>query len=161
MRPAADSVGTHEHWMRIALEMADRAAASGEVPVGAVLVGEAGEIARGCNGPIESNDPTAHAEMVTLRRAGENLSNYRLTGTTLYVTVEPCTMCAGAMVHARIARLVFGTREPKGGAVRTRPSVLDGLNHRIEVIEGVLEADCRERLADFFTNRRFAARRGT
>ena len=140
--------------MRIALAMADQAGAAGEVPVGAVLVGPQGEIARGCNRPISDCDPTAHAEVVTLRRAGQALGNYRLPGSTLYATVEPCTMCAGAMVHARVARLVFGAREPKAGAIVSRPERLEGFNHRPEVLEGVLEEECRQRLREFFALKR-------
>jgi len=145
---------SHEYWMRIALAMADQAGAAGEVPVGAVLVGPQGEIARGGNQPISDCDPTAHAEVVTLRRAGRALGNYRLPGSTLYATVEPCTMCAGAMIHARVARLVFGAREPKAGAIVSRPERLEGLNHRPEVFEGVLEEECRERLQEFFALKR-------
>jgi tRNA(adenine34) deaminase len=144
----------HDRWMRIALEMADLAAEQGEVPVGAVLVGESGEISRGYNRPISTSDPTAHAEVVALRLAGERVSNYRLAGTTLYVTVEPCTMCAGAMVHARVGTLVFGALEPKGGAIVSRSSVLEGLNHEIEVVPGVLEKECGERLTRFFADKR-------
>lgn len=160
MTERVTEVRSHEDWMRVALAMADQAAAAGEVPVGAVLVDAQGEIARGANMPIASHDPTAHAEMVVLRRAGASLANYRLTGTTLYVTVEPCTMCAGAIVHARIETLVYGAREPKGGAFASRASrsgsagILDGLNHQPKVIEGVLAAECSNRLSRFFTMRR-------
>lgn len=152
MTSTAESV--HDHWMRIALEMADLAAEAGEVPVGAVLVGESGEISRAYNRPISTSDPTAHAEVVALRLAGERTGNYRLAGTTLYVTVEPCTMCAGAMIHARVGTLVFGAREPKGGAIVSRSSILEGLNHEIEVVPGVLEAQCGERLTRFFAGKR-------
>ncbi|MGD8416336.1 MAG: tRNA adenosine(34) deaminase TadA [Pseudomonadales bacterium] len=149
----------HEHWMSLALEMADAAAAAGEVPVGAVLVGKGVEMARGSNRPIGTCDPTAHAEIVALREAGKRQRNYRFPGTTLYVTVEPCTMCAGALVHARVQMVVFGVREPKGGALVSRrcqdgKSVLDGLNHRLTVVEGVLEAECARRLTEFFGARR-------
>ena len=144
----------HEQWMRIALEMADRGASMGEVPIGAVLVGPLGEIARGCNRSIIDHDPTAHAEIVTLRKGGNREGNHRLAGTTLYVTVEPCTMCAGALIHARVATVVFGAREPKGGALVTRPAMLAGLNHELNVVEGVLAAECGERLTRFFRARR-------
>jgi tRNA(adenine34) deaminase len=143
--------------MRLALREAARAARAGEVPVGAVLVGAAGEvIARGHNRPILGSDPTAHAEVVTLRRAARKLGNYRLPGTTLYVTVEPCPMCAGALVLARVARVVFGAADPKGGAVRTLYRILEDprLNHQIEVAGGVLEKECSTLLRDFFRDRR-------
>jgi tRNA(adenine34) deaminase len=147
----------HDHYMRLALREAARAARAGEVPVGAVLVDAAGEvIARAHNRPIAASDPTAHAEVVALRRAARRLGNYRLPGTTLYVTVEPCAMCAGALVQARVARVVYGAPDPKGGAVRTLYRILDDprLNHRAEVIGGVLEAECQEQLRTFFRTRR-------
>jgi tRNA(adenine34) deaminase len=145
---------TDERWMGRALELAAEAERAGEVPVGAVIIDESGELGCGFNQPIGSRDPTAHAEIVALRQAAQRRGNYRLPGTTLYVTVEPCTMCAGALVHARVARLVFGAREPKGGAVMSRPSVLAGLNHEISVEEGVLGAECGRRLSRFFEKRR-------
>ncbi len=154
MTPADGSLSDHERWMRLALEMADEAAAHGEVPVGAILVAEGREIGRGFNRPITTHDASAHAEIVALREAGTAVGNYRLTGTTLYVTVEPCLMCAGALVHARIKTLVFGVREPKAGAVISQDRLQGKLNHRFEVIEGVLEEDCRERLQTFFAERR-------
>lgn len=149
----------HEYWMREALGMADAAQRLGEVPVGAVLVGPDGELARGFNRPIATHDPTAHAEIIVLREAGARLGNYRLAGTTLYVTVEPCTMCAGALIHARVARVIFGAREPKGGALVSRSlgdgvGILDGLNHKLEVVEGVLAEQCAEKLSRFFDARR-------
>ncbi|MEJ2089971.1 MAG: tRNA adenosine(34) deaminase TadA [Gammaproteobacteria bacterium] len=144
----------HEGWMRVAIEMAARAEAAGEVPVGAVLVGADGEIARGRNRSIGDCDPTAHAEIVVLREAGARQRNHRLPGTTLYVTVEPCTMCAGAVVHARIGPVVFGAREPKGGALVTRPGLLKGLNHEVEIVEGVLGEECGHLLTRFFEARR-------
>lgn len=150
-----------ERWMRLALREAARAGRAGEVPVGAVLVGADGvAIARGHNRPAAAHDPTAHAEVVTLRRAGRRLGNYRLPGTTLYVTVEPCAMCAGALVQARVARVVFGAPDPKGGAARTLYRILDDprLNHRAEVIGGVLEAECRGMIQKFFRARRHMAR---
>lgn len=147
----------HEQLMLLALREAARAARAGEVPVGAVLVDAGGEvIARGHNRPIVGRDPTAHAEVVTLRRAARRLGNYRLPGTTLYVTVEPCAMCAGALVLARVARVVFGALDPKGGAARSLYRILDDprLNHRVEVVGGILEAECAALLRDFFRSRR-------
>jgi len=143
-------------WMNRALELANHSLALGEVPVGAVLVLEGSIVGEGWNQPISRSDPTAHAELVALRDAASNLQNYRLVDTTLYVTIEPCTMCAGAMVHARISRLVFGAREPKSGAIVSSASVLEnpGLNHRIDVTEGTCEAACRDLLSDFFKQRR-------
>jgi tRNA(adenine34) deaminase len=151
----------HEGFMRLALREAARAGRTGEVPVGAVLVGADGAvIARGLNRPVAGCDPTAHAEVVTLRRAARRLGNYRLPGTTLYVTVEPCAMCAGALVQARVARVVFGAPDPKGGAARTLYRILDDprLNHRAEVIGGVLEAECRGIIQEFFRSRRGSGR---
>jgi tRNA(adenine34) deaminase len=141
--------------MRLALEEARRALHIGEVPVGAVLVQAGRVVASGFNQPIHAQDPTAHAEVVLLRSAARALGNYRLTGTTLYVTLEPCLMCVGALVHARVATLVYGAGEPKGGAVR---SILDPqklpLNHRFEVVAGVLEAECSKLIQDFFRYKR-------
>jgi tRNA(adenine34) deaminase len=147
----------HERFMRLALREAARAARAGEVPVGAVLVASDGTvIARGLNRPVAAHDPTAHAEIVTLRRAARRLGNYRLPGTTLYVTVEPCAMCAGALVQARVSRVVFGAADPKGGAARTLYRIIDDprLNHRAEVIGGVLETECRGMIQEFFRDRR-------
>lgn len=154
-----DGQSGHEEWMRVALAMADEAERRGEVPVGAVLIGPDGEIARGSNGPVGTHDPTAHAEIAALRAAGKKLGNYRLPGTTLYVTVEPCTMCAGALIHARVGTVVFGAREPKGGALVSRrcsdgSGILDGLNHTLKVVEGVLAQECGARLSRFFDQRR-------
>jgi len=143
--------------MRLALREAARAGRAGEVPVGAILVNAGGEVvARAHNRPVAASDPTAHAEVVALRRAARRLGNYRLPGTTLYVTVEPCSMCAGALVHARVARVVFGAADPKGGAARTLYRILDDprLNHRAEVVGGVLEDECREIIRRFFRERR-------
>lgn len=147
---------TDEQWMRYALNRARQAAERDEVPVGAVLVKDGELVAEGFNQPIGAIDPTAHAEMVVLRRGAETLGNYRLTGTTLYVTIEPCLMCVGAMVHARIARLVYGTPEPKAGAIESAMKALDhpNLNHRFEVTAGVLADDCREVMQAFFRQRR-------
>jgi tRNA(adenine34) deaminase len=145
----------HEVCMRLALEQAALAQAQGEVPVGAVVVQGGVVIGRGYNQPIAACDPTAHAEIVALRQAGRAASNYRLTGATLYATVEPCLMCVGAIVHARIGRVVFGAPDPKAGAVR---SLLDAnalpLNHRFAVVEGVLAQECGEILREFFRSRR-------
>jgi tRNA(adenine34) deaminase len=143
-------------WMEYALALAERGAAEGEVPVGAVLVKDGQVIGEGWNRPIATQDPTAHAEIVALRQAAQRLGNYRLTGTGLYVTLEPCLMCAGAMLHARIERLVFGACDPKRGAVNSTAHTFDaqGLNHRIQVAGGVLEQACAERLQSFFRARR-------
>jgi tRNA(adenine34) deaminase len=142
--------------MREALKLAATAAACGEVPVGAVVVQDGVIIGRGANRPIGGIDPTAHAEIVALRQAAAYTGNYRLTGASLYVTIEPCTMCAGALVHARIARLIFGTREPRAGAVVSTAQVLaaPGLNHRVEVVEGVLADEAQRLMQDFFRRRR-------
>lgn len=143
--------------MRLALREAARGARAGEVPVGAVLVAADGAvISRGHNRPIAGSDPTAHAEVIALRRAARRLGNYRLTGTTLYVTVEPCPMCAGALVWARVHRVVFGAADPKAGAVRTLYRLLEDqrLNHRVEVVAGVLAEECRALLQRFFRERR-------
>ena len=142
--------------MRVALEQAHNARTAGEVPIGAVVVLDGRAIGLGFNQPISSNDPTAHAEIVALRAAAKLVGNYRLTNATMYVTVEPCLMCVGAMVHARIATVVFGAAEPKAGALRsmTRAHELPGLNHRMEIIEGVLAAESRELLQEFFKARR-------
>ena len=142
--------------MREALRLAAAAAALGEVPVGAVVVRNGVIIGRGYNRPISGVDPTAHAEIVALRQAAAYVGNYRLTGADLYVTVEPCTMCAGALVHARIGRLLFGTREPRAGAVVSTAQVLSapGLNHLVEVIEGVLADEAQRLMVEFFRERR-------
>jgi tRNA(adenine34) deaminase len=142
--------------MRRALALGARAQADGEVPVGAVLVADGRVLAETWNRCIALDDPTAHAEMLALRAGGQALGNYRLPGTTLYVTLEPCAMCAGAMVHARLARLVYGAKDPKTGAAG---SVFDlvrapQLNHRVEVTGGVLAAECAEQLQAFFRGRR-------
>ncbi len=143
-------------YMQIALEEAHAAARAGEVPVGAVLVAEDGIVARGANRTIRDCDPTAHAEIIALREAAKAAGNYRLAGATLYVTMEPCAMCAGALVQARIDRLVYGADDPKGGAVRTCLRVLDAtaLNHRVEVTSGVLAEECAGVLQSFFAARR-------
>jgi len=145
-----------QHWMQQALLLAGKAADTGEVPVGAVLVSDERCIAEGWNQPIGRHDPTAHAEVVVLRAAGVALANYRFTGTTLYVTLEPCMMCVGAIVHARVQRLVFGACDPKSGAVTRCLSGFDaaGLNHRVEWSGGVLAEECGDILKDFFRRRR-------
>ncbi|HXG28302.1 MAG TPA: tRNA adenosine(34) deaminase TadA [Nevskiales bacterium] len=144
------------HWMRHALTLAQRAEAEGEVPVGAVLVQDSQVIGEGWNRPIGLHDPSAHAEMLALRAAGQKLGNYRLTGSTLYVTLEPCMMCAGAIIHARVARLVFGAWDPKAGAVSSVYDVLSvpRLNHTVACEGGVLEQACSEQLRAFFRARR-------
>ena len=146
--------------MRFAIREAKRAAREGEVPVGAVLVKGGKIIARAHNRPIHRSDPGAHAEMLVLRRAGRKLGNYRLKGCTLYATIEPCAMCAGAMVVARIERVIFGARDPKAGAAGSVLSVVGNpkLNHRPEVVFGVLEGDCARLLRRFFRSARKRAR---
>jgi len=143
-------------FMRLALAEAQLAADLGEVPVGAVLVRQGQVIGKGFNQPISSNDPSAHAEMVALRQAALAQSNYRLPDTTLYVTLEPCTMCAGLLIHSRVSRLVFGASEPRAGAVISRAQILaqPWMNHRIEVEGGVLAEECGEVLKAFFKGRR-------
>ena len=145
-----------EFYMRMALEEAEKAGHSGEVPVGAILVKGDQILARDHNRCIEHNDPTAHAEILVLRKGGEALGNYRLNETVIYVTAEPCSMCASAMVHGRISRLIFGTWEPKFGAVESKFQFLDdsSLNHRVEVEGGILEKECAEVLKGFFRERR-------
>ncbi len=142
--------------MQHALELARDAECHREVPVGAVLVQEGVVVGEGWNRPISACDPTAHAEVVALRSAASAVGNYRLPGTTLYVTLEPCAMCAGAIIHARMARVVFGARDPKGGAAGSVFALLgtERLNHRVEVEGGVLEQECGELLRNFFRRRR-------
>ncbi len=142
--------------MRHALQLARRGAQSGEVPVGAVVVRDEQILGQGWNQPIGSNDATAHAEIVAMRAAGQQEKNYRLTDATLYVTLEPCLMCVGAMVHARIKRLVYGALDPKVGAVTSRGEVLElaGLNHRVVAQGGLLAEECGELLQEFFRDRR-------
>lgn len=147
-----------EHWMQAALQQAQQAAVCGEVPVGAVVVINDACVGAGYNQPISSRDPTAHAEVVALRAAASHAQNYRLPGATLYVTLEPCSMCVGAMIHARIGRLVFGAREPRAGAVCSHFRLLntDIYNHRIDYSEAVLADDCGKLLTGFFQQRRKA-----
>ena len=150
----------YDHWMMAALEEARRARDAGEVPIGAVVALDGAIVGRGFNQPISSGDPTAHAEIVAIRDAARRLGNYRLTGAVLCVTIEPCLMCVGALVHARIATLVFGAAEPRTGAVvsTVRAAELPGHNHRVEVVGGVLENECRELMQTFFRERRSATR---
>ena len=145
-----------EHFMRLALAEAKKAMEAGEVPVGAVVVRGEDVIASAHNRPVGLRDPSAHAEILALRKAAAAEDNYRLAGTTLYVTIEPCLMCAGALIHSRVSRLVFGAADPKGGAVVSLFRVLeDGrLNHRVEVAGGVLGAECGEILSRFFREKR-------
>ena len=147
----------HNAFMRLALEEARQAAEMEEVPVGAVLVAEDGEVlARAHNRTIADNDPCAHAEILAIRRAASRLGNYRLLNTALYVTVEPCLMCMGAIIHARVARLFFGTRDPKWGAAGSLYNLGEDrrLNHHTEIIEGLLLEDCRDLIQVFFRARR-------
>jgi tRNA(adenine34) deaminase len=142
-----------DHFMEQALAEARNALAAGEVPVGAILLNKTGDIiGRGYNHPISSHDPTRHAEIAAMRAAAQSISNYRLTGTTLYCTLEPCIMCAGAILHARIARVVFGARDPKAGAAGSIYNVLADtrLNHQPEIVPGVREPECRKLLQEFF-----------
>ncbi len=145
-----------EHWMRVAMTMAEKAEAADEVPVGAVLVKEGQQIAAGYNLSISEHDPCAHAEIQCLRAAGQTIENYRLLDTTLYVTLEPCAMCAGAMVHSRIARVVFGAKDEKTGAAGTVLNLLQhpAFNHQVEVTSGVLAQECADQLSRFFKRRR-------
>jgi tRNA(adenine34) deaminase len=146
--------------MRAAIEQALEAGRRGEVPVGAVVVVDARVVGNGFNQPIGGHDPTAHAEIVALRDAAARLENYRLTGATLYVTIEPCQMCVGAMIHARIARVVYGTPEPKAGAIESamRAHEHPSLNHRLMATGGVLGDECRALMQQFFQHRRSDAK---
>jgi tRNA(adenine34) deaminase len=150
----------HEHWMRVAIEEAAGAASSGEVPVGCVIVDAAGRaIGRGRNAREAFADPTAHAEILAVREAAARALSWRLDGATAYVTMEPCPMCAGALVHARVARVVYGCADPKGGAVDTMFGIGRDLrlNHRFDVVSGVLSDDCAEQLRRFFAQLRAVA----
>jgi tRNA(adenine34) deaminase len=154
-RPVSDAPEILK-FMRLALREAQRAAKEGEVPVGAVIVQDGCVVARAHNRPIHLNDPSAHAEILALRRAARKLGNYRLTGCTLYVTIEPCAMCAGAIVHARVRRVVYGASDSKAGANGSALTVLNHpkLNHQVEVVAGVLAEDCAAIVRDFFRRRR-------
>lgn len=145
-----------EYWMRQALSLAQRAQEEGEVPVGALLVLDNQVIGEGWNRPIGRHDPTAHAEIMALRQGGAVLQNYRLLNATLYVTLEPCVMCAGAMVHSRIRRLVYGAADEKTGAVGSLVDILrhPGMNHQVEIVSGVLAEECAATLSNFFRMRR-------
>ena len=149
-------MAAHEEWMRRALALADQAGARGEVPVGAVVVRDGDLLGEGWNQVISARDPSAHAEIVALRNAAERAGNYRLPGATLYVTIEPCTMCAGALVHARVELLVFGAREPRAGVICSTCSLLDEprFNHRVNWQEGVLAEEAGDLLQAFFRERR-------
>jgi tRNA(adenine34) deaminase len=146
----------HEYWMRRALELAREAEAAGEVPVGCVVVAEGEAIGEARNSPISLLDPTAHAEMLAIRQAAFAANNYRLNDATLYATLEPCAMCAGALVAARIRTLVFGARDLRFGGVRSKFQIADSplLNHRVEIVEGVLGAEATAMLQRFFNSRR-------
>ena len=145
-----------EAWMRHAMALASQAEALGEIPVGALVVVEGQVVGEGFNCPISSHDPSAHAEMVAVRQPAQALQNYRLTGATLYVTLEPCTMCVGVMVHSRIERVVYGAPEPKAGAVQSRAQLLGApyLNHYVRWQGGLLAEECSQQLSDFFRRRR-------
>ena len=151
-----DEFRTDEVWMEEALRAAQRALDAGEVPVGAVVIHQGKIVGCGFNRNLSDSDPTAHAEVVALREAGASLGNHRLSDCELFVTIEPCAMCAGAMVHARIRRLVYGADDPKAGAVHSALHVLNhpALNHRVEIRTGVLAGRCTEILQEFFRNRR-------
>ena len=146
----------HERWMREALSLAEQASDAGEVPVGAIIVQDGAIIGRGFNQPIRTCDATAHAEIVAIRSASQFRSNYRLPGTTLYVTIEPCTMCLGAMIHARIDRLIFGATEPRAGAIVSHSPLIgaDYFNHQLSFMEGVLAEECSSLMQSFFISRR-------
>ena len=150
-----------QNYMRLALEQGQLAYDCGEVPVGAVVVFAGQVIGLGYNKPITSLDPSAHAEVVALRDAAKNIGNYRLPGSTLYVTVEPCTMCTGLLVHSRIERLVYGTTEPKSGVIESAMCLLDRpfYNHKIDILGGVLAAEASTLMSDFFTMRRESKRK--
>jgi tRNA(adenine34) deaminase len=149
-------MSTDYDFMKIALTEAEDAYRRGEVPVGAVLVREGNILAQAHNSPIANNDPSAHAEMLVLRQAAEKIGNYRLAGTELYVTLEPCIMCAGALVHARLSRVIFGARDPKCGAVVSLYNILDDkrLNHQVRITEGILSQECGEIMSRFFQEKR-------
>jgi len=155
-RDTTRAVDPDERFMRAALDQALEAGRRGEVPVGAVVVVDDAIVGAGFNQPIGGQDPTAHAEIVAMREAARRLGNYRLTSATLYVTIEPCQMCVGAMIHARVARVVYGTREPKAGAIESamRAHEHPAMNHRLSATGGVLEQECRQMIQEFFRERR-------
>ena len=156
MSEAENQQATHEHWMREALKLAQQAEALGEVPVGALVVKDGEVIGQGYNQPISSHDPSAHAEIVALRDAAQRLGNYRLVDCTLYVTIEPCSMCAGALVHSRIKQVIYGAPEPKAGVVTSNGCFFDQpyLNHRVVSGGGVLADECSRLISNFFAGRR-------
>ncbi len=149
-------MASDEKWMRLALDEAALAQAAGEVPVGAVIVRGEELLAKGYNSPIVLSDPSAHAELIAIRRAAAEIGNYRLSGTTLYTTLEPCLMCAGAILQSRIERLVFGAADPKSGAAVSLYRIFDDrrMNHAVEVTEGILRNACAEILSGFFREKR-------
>lgn len=149
----------HTTFMRLAIAEAHRASTEGEVPVGAIVVSDGRVVGSGFNRPITTADPTAHAEIVALRTAASATGNYRLSGATLYVTIEPCLMCVGAMIHARIGLVVYGAAEPRAGALvsASRAHETPGVNHRLEVLGGILEHECRGIMQQFFRTRRLTA----
>ncbi|MEM7542576.1 MAG: tRNA adenosine(34) deaminase TadA [Pseudomonadota bacterium] len=149
-----------EHWMEHALRLAARGAVEGEVPVGAVVVRDGVAVGEGWNRPIGTCDPSAHAEIVALRAAASSIANYRLVGCSLYVTLEPCAMCAGAIIHARLEKVVFGAFDPRAGAAGSALDVLGSarMNHRVSVSSGVLESECAGLLRNFFSARRDSGR---
>ena len=152
----SEQVKQDEFWMRYAIDLAAKGEMAGEVPVGAVIVKDNQIIGEGWNQPISTHDPTAHADIVAIRMAAEAFNNYRLPGCTRYVTLEPCTMCVGALVHARIERLVYGTTEPKAGAIQSQSRLLDSawFNHRVNYQGAVLAGECQHQLSYFFQQRR-------
>ena len=156
MTPQSSPKNRDESWMAEALAEAERAQVAGEVPVGAIVVSDGKIVGRGHNRVIQDSDPTAHAEIVAMRDAAATLGNYRLSGCDLFVTIEPCAMCAGAIVHARVKSLVYGTDDPKAGAVRSVLGVLNHpqLNHKVEVRSGVLQDRCAQLLKEFFKSKR-------
>jgi len=158
---SAEQISNDEEGMRAALKLAQQAYDAGEVPVGAVVVLDGKIIGRGFNQPITSLDPSAHAEMVAIRDAAKNIGNYRLPGATLYVTVEPCTMCTGLLIHSRIARLVYGATEPKAGAIESALQLAQQpfYNHIMEITPAVLAAECSQLMSDFFAMRRNAKKK--
>ncbi len=157
--PTDAASGSRFAWMKVALEEARKGGEAGEIPVGAVLVQDGQALAVAHNRPITLNDPTAHAELLVLRAAGQRIGNYRFPGATLYVTLEPCVMCAGALLHARVAHLVYGAADPRGGGVESVYRILKNpcLNHTVEVVGGVMAAECQALLQDFFLVRRASA----
>ena len=154
--PEKNTIKSHEFYMQRCIELAALAQADGEVPVGAVVVHNGEIIAEAYNQPISSHDPSAHAEMIALRKAAQHLENYRLADVTLYVTLEPCPMCAGLMVHARVNTLVYGTQDPRTGSAGSAFDLLNGekLNHRVECVSGVLQEKCSQQLKEFFRSKR-------